>query len=43
MDQMTAWGKTGIVLLAVMLGGCAMAPGMKMTEPAEIPGGRSFG
>ena len=40
MDQMTAWGKTGIVLLAVMLGGCAMAPGMKMTEPAEIPGGQ---
>ena len=37
---MTAWGKTGIVLLAVMLGGCALAPGMKMEEPAEIPGGQ---
>jgi polysaccharide export outer membrane protein len=39
MNQMTVWGKTSFVLLAVMLGGCSMAPGMKMTEPAEIPGG----
>jgi len=37
---MTAWGKTGIVLLAVMLAGCALAPGMKMVEPAEIDGGQ---
>jgi len=37
---MTAWKKTGIVLLAVALGGCAMAPGMRMAEPAEIPGGQ---
>ena len=37
---MKVWGKTGIVLLAVALGGCAMAPGMKMEEPAEIPGGQ---
>jgi polysaccharide export outer membrane protein len=37
---MKVWGKTGIVLLAVVLGGCAMAPGMKMEEPAEISGGQ---
>jgi len=37
---MTAWKKTGIVLLTMVLGGCAMAPGMKMDEPAEIPGGQ---
>jgi polysaccharide export outer membrane protein len=36
---MKVWGKTGIVLLAVALGGCALAPGMKMEEPAEITGG----
>jgi polysaccharide biosynthesis/export protein len=36
---MKVWGKTAIVLLAVVLGGCAMAPGMKMAEPAEVPGG----
>jgi len=40
MVQMKAWGKSGIVLLAALLGGCAMAPGMTMTEPAEIPGGQ---
>ena len=34
------WGKTGIILLASLLGACAMAPGMKMTEPAKIPGGQ---
>ena len=39
MVQMKAWGKTGVVLLAALLGGCAIAPGMTMTEPAEIPGG----
>ena len=37
---MKVWGKTGIILLAVALGGCAMAPGMKMTEPAEVSGGQ---
>jgi polysaccharide export outer membrane protein len=37
---MKVWGKTGVVLLAALLGGCAMAPGMTMTEPAEIPGGQ---
>lgn len=36
---MKAWGRMGLVLLAAALGGCAMAPGMTMTEPAEIPGG----
>ena len=39
MDQMTAWQRTGFVLLLLVLGGCAAAPGMKMTEPAEVPGG----
>jgi polysaccharide export outer membrane protein len=37
---MKAWKKTGIVLLAVVLGGCAIAPGMTMKEPAEIPDGQ---
>ena len=36
---MRIWGRTGTVLVAAMLGACAMAPGMKMTEPAEVPGG----
>ena len=36
---MKVLGKTGIVLLAVALGGCALAPGMKMEEPAEVTGG----
>lgn len=36
---MTAWKKSGIVLLALVLGGCALAPGMTMSEPAEVPGG----
>jgi polysaccharide export outer membrane protein len=36
---MKGWGKTGIVLVAALLGACAMAPGMKMTEPAEIEKG----
>ncbi len=34
------WGKTGLVLLAAMLSGCVMAPGMKMDEPAKISGGQ---
>ena len=37
---MKDWGTTGIILMAVMLSACAAAPGMKMTEPAEIPGGQ---
>ena len=36
---MRALGKAGVVLAAVLLSGCAIAPGMKMTEPAELPGG----
>ena len=36
---MKACKKTGIALFLMALGGCAMAPGMKMTEPAEVPGG----
>jgi polysaccharide export outer membrane protein len=36
---MRIWGRTGTVLVAAMLGACAMAPGMKMTEPAEVTGG----
>jgi polysaccharide biosynthesis/export protein len=34
------WGKAGIILLAATLGACAMAPGMKMEEPAKITGGQ---
>ena len=37
---MKAWAKIGIILLAATLSACAIAPGMKMTEPAEIPGGQ---
>jgi polysaccharide export outer membrane protein len=33
---MKGWRNTGIVLVTAMLGACAMAPGMKMTEPAEV-------
>ena len=36
---MRGLGKTGIVLAVCMLGACAMAPGMKMTEPAEVEQG----
>jgi polysaccharide export outer membrane protein len=36
---MKGWGKTGIVLVAAMLNACAMAPGLKMTEPAEVEQG----
>ena len=28
------------ILVACILNACAMAPGMKMTEPAEVPGGQ---
>ncbi|MBT6210627.1 MAG: hypothetical protein HOI35_11480 [Woeseia sp.] len=34
------WGKAGIILLAATLGACAIAPGMKMEEPAKITGGQ---
>jgi polysaccharide export outer membrane protein len=37
---MKDWGKTGIILMALMLSACAAAPGMKMTEPAKIPDGQ---
>lgn len=37
---MKDWGKTGIILMALTLSACAAAPGMKMTEPAKIPGGQ---
>ena len=36
---MSVWGRTGTILVAAMLGACAMSPGMKMTEPAEVTGG----
>ena len=36
---MKAWAKFGIIFLAATLSACAIAPGMKMTEPAEVPGG----
>jgi polysaccharide export outer membrane protein len=37
---MKDWGKAGIILVAALLNACAIAPGMKMTEPAEVPGGQ---
>lgn len=37
---MKAWARTGILFVAVTLTACAVAPGMKMTEPAEVPGGQ---
>jgi polysaccharide export outer membrane protein len=36
---MKVWGRAGIVLAASLLGGCAIAPGMTMSEPAEMPEG----
>ena len=36
---MNTWGRAWILLAAALLGACAAAPGMKMTEPAEIPEG----
>jgi polysaccharide export outer membrane protein len=36
---MRLWGRTLIPLLAASLAACSMAPGMKMSEPAELPGG----
>ena len=36
---MNVWARAGILLVAAMLGACAIAPGMKMQEPAELPGG----
>ena len=36
---MRIWQKLTLILLAAMLGACAIAPGMTMSEPAEIPGG----
>ncbi|MDH5618860.1 MAG: polysaccharide biosynthesis/export family protein [Gammaproteobacteria bacterium] len=37
---MKAWARSGILFVAVTLTACAVAPGMKMTEPAEVPGGQ---
>jgi polysaccharide export outer membrane protein len=36
---MRAWTRFGVLGAAALLNACAIAPGMKMTEPAEIPGG----
>jgi hypothetical protein len=36
---MRIWQKLTLVLLTAMLGACAIAPGMTMSEPAEIPDG----
>jgi len=37
---MKAWTRIGVIAVTAMLNACAIAPGMKMTEPAEIPGGQ---
>ena len=34
---MRAWAKISVILAAAFLNACAIAPGMKMTEPAEVP------
>ena len=34
--------KAGIILAAAWLNGCAIAPGMKMAEPAEAPEGKTI-
>ena len=34
---MRAWAKTSVIVAAAFLNACAIAPGMKMTEPAEVP------
>ena len=39
MNRMGVWGRTGAILVTALLGACAMAPGMKMTEPAEVEEG----
>ena len=36
---MKDWVKVGIIVVAGLLNACAMAPGMKMSEPAEVPEG----
>ena len=36
---MKAWTRIGVLMAAASLSGCAIAPGMTMTEPAEVPGG----
>ncbi len=36
---MRAWTRIGVLGVAALLNACAIAPGMKMTEPAEVPGG----
>ena len=36
---MRIWQKLTLILLTAMLGACAIAPGMTMSEPAEIPDG----
>ena len=38
--KMKGLGKVALLLAAVSLTGCAIAPGMTMTEPAEVPDGR---
>ena len=37
---MKGLGKVALLLAAVSLTGCAIAPGMTMTEPAEVPDGQ---
>ena len=38
-EAMSLWTKAGIVLVSAWLSACAIAPGMKITEPAEVPEG----
>ena len=37
---MKAWAKAGIILVIALQSACGIAPGMKMTEPAEVQDGQ---
>ena len=37
---MNVWGKAAVIFSAAMLSACAIAPGMTMSEPAEVPEGQ---
>ena len=40
MNVLRVWGRAGIILAVVLQSACGIAPGMKMTEPAEVQDGQ---
>ena len=38
---MKVWVNASVIIVATLLGACAIAPGMTMTEPAELPQGQT--